>query len=485
MNGTTPAPGATETHISWVFFSPDRAYKLLRPVKMPFIDHTDRAARLESIQREFELNNEISPDVYLGIADVVEDGEVTDRMLVMRRLPDERRLSAIVGQPDFDAHLRGVAKAVASLHARREPVRDAPMAGHAALLGNWRDNFDAMRPHVGTVIPADDFERVERLTERYLAGRESLLDSRMAAGFVRDVHGDLTADDVFCLDDGPRLIDCLAFNDRWRIVDVLSDIGFLIMDVHRLAGWQAAEQLMRWYQEFSNERHPASLAHHYVAYRAHVRAKVACFRFAQGDERSAALARRYHDLACNHLERARLRMILVGGGPGVGKSTLAQNLGAHYGYPVLATDEVRKDVARASRDEHAFADPGEGIYDDATKAATYAELEREAELLLSGGTGVVLDATWAGAADREAVRRLAERTRVEIVEIECVLDPAIAKERIARRLANPDNPSDATPDLVDYMAARREPWPEAIAIDTGAPVERIRSSALAAIDGRG
>ena len=74
---------------------------------------------------------------------------------------------------------------------------------------------------------------------------------------------------------------------------------------------------------------------------------------------------------------------------------------------------------------------------------------------------------------------------MEIVEIECVLDRAIARERIARRLANPDNPSDATPDLVDYMAARREPWPEAIAIDTGAPVETIRSSALSAIEGRG
>ena len=464
------------------FFTPDRAFKLLKPVVMPFIDHTDVENRLESISREYELNHEISPDVYLGTADVVEDGAVVDRMLVMRRLPDDRRLSGLVGRPGFERHLRAVAKAVASLHARREPITDAPMAGHAALLENWRDNFDGLAPYVGTVIDEHDFQRAERLTERYLTGRESLLEDRIAGGFVRDVHGDLTADDIFCLDDGARIIDCLAFNDRWRIVDVLSDIGFLIMDIHRLAGWKAAEQLMRWYQEFSNEHHPSSLAHHYVAYRAHVRAKVACFRFAQGDERSALLARRYHDLTVNHLERARLRVIVVGGGPGVGKSTLAQNLGAHYGYPVLASDEVRKDVTMTGRDEHHFADPDAGIYEAASKAATYDELRREAELLLRGGTGVVLDATWSRDSDRRSIRDLARDTGAELVEVECVLDRAIAKERIARRLANPDNPSDATPDLVDHMAASREHWPEAIAIDTGAPVDKIRSSALAAIE---
>lgn len=475
-------PRVAETHISWVFFTGERAYKLLKPVAMPFIDHSDRAQRLASIRHEHELNHEIAPDVYLGTADVVEDGEVTDRMLVMRRLPVERRLSALTDSPSFDQHLRSVAKAVAALHAAREPVLEAPGARCDALRENWRDNFAAIRPHAGDVIDAAQFARVETLAERYLTGREALLDRRIADGFVRDVHGDLTADDIFCLDDGPRLIDCLAFNDQWRVVDVLSDIGFLVMDVHRIAGWRAAEQLMRWYHEFSNEQHPASLAHHYVAYRAHVRAKVACLRYEQGDERSAHLARRYHDLAADHLERARLRVIMVGGGPGVGKSTLAQNLGAHFGFPVLASDEIRKDVTATAHDEHRFDEPGQGIYDAPTKAATYDELLREAGLLLDAGTGVVLDATWSRAADREAVRALARRTHAELVEIECVLDPAVAKDRIARRLAASDDPSDATPDLVDHMAATRESWPDAIRVDTGAPVDRIRTDALCAIE---
>jgi aminoglycoside phosphotransferase family enzyme/predicted kinase len=481
MSNTASSCSAAETHLSWVFFTPDRAYKLLKPVTMPFIDHADAAQRLESIQREYDLNHEISPDVYLGLADVVEDGQVVDCMLVMRRLPSDRRLSTLIDQPDFEHSLRSVAHAVASLHSRREPILDAPMARRDAMATNWEENFQALSPHVGTVIDAGDFDRAQRLARNYLVGTQPLLDRRIADGFVRDVHGDLTAEDIFCLEDGPRIIDCLAFNDRWRVVDVLSDIGFLVMDIHRLAGSRAAEQLMRWYQEFSNERHPASLAHHYVAYRAHVRAKVACLRVAQGDTASAWLARSYHDLACHYLERARLRVILVGGGPGVGKTTLAQELGAHFGFPVVSTDEVRKDLTLTPHGEHRFASPGEGIYEPSSTAVAYDELRSQAEIILRNGTGVVLDGSWSRDVDRRAARQLAELRGAEIVEVECVLDPAIAKERIGRRLSNPDNPSDATPDLVDYMAARREPWPEAISLDTSKGVDMTTAAAIAEI----
>ncbi len=480
MSASGP-PEVAETHISWVFFTPDRAYKLLKPVEMPFIDHSDRDQRLQSISREYELNNAISPDVYLGTADVIEHGAVADRMLVMRRLPVERRLSNLVDDPRFPHFLRSVAKRIAALHADREPIQDAAAARRRALETNWHENFDAIRPHAGSFIPSEDFETMERLVAAYLTGRDQLFDDRIAQGFVRDVHGDLTAEDIFCLDDGPRILDCIAFNDRWRIVDVLNDIGFLVMDMHRLAGWQTAEQLMRWYQEFSNEHHPASLAHHYVAYRAHVRAKVACLRAGQGDATQRELAQRYHRLALDHAERARIRVILVGGGPGTGKTTLAHGIGAHTGLPVLSSDEVRKAVTGTPVDEHRFSAPGEGIYGDETKAAVYDELRNEAEMVLRAGSGVVLDATWSREADRRAVRMIAQQHHVELVEIECVVDADTARRRISRRLERADNESDATPGLVDHMAARTDVWPEAITIDTSAPVDQATATAVAEI----
>jgi aminoglycoside phosphotransferase family enzyme len=73
------------------------------------------------------------------------------------------------------------------------------------------------------------------------------------------------------LDDGPRFLDCLAFDAQYRTGDILGDIAFLAMDVEHIAGQQAGKRLLDWYAEFTGEHHPTSLAHHYIAYRAHVR----------------------------------------------------------------------------------------------------------------------------------------------------------------------------------------------------------------------
>ena len=103
-------------------------------------------------------------------------------------------------------------------------------------------------------------------------------------GRVVDGHGDLLADDIFCLDDGPRVLDCLEFDDRLRWLDGLDDAAFLAMDLERLGAPDLAARFLDWYAEFAGDPAPASLRHHYVAYRAFVRAKVACLRYDQGDE---------------------------------------------------------------------------------------------------------------------------------------------------------------------------------------------------------
>src|SRR5207248_5092618 len=168
---------------------------------------------------------------------------------------------------------------------------------------------------------------------------------RIALGAVRDGHGDLQAEDIFCLDDGPRILDCIEFDDRLRHVDVLADVAFLAMDLERLGAPEAAATFLARYREFARESYPPSLAHHYIAARAHVRCKVACLRHRQGDDGGADAARGLLDLTARHLEAARVRLVLVGGLPGTGKSTVAAALADATGWVVLRSDEVRKDVA--------------------------------------------------------------------------------------------------------------------------------------------
>ena len=123
-----------------------------------------------------------------------------------------------------------------------------------------------------------DVARIGELAHRYLDGRTTLLAERIARGRVVDGHGDLLADDIFCLDDGPRILDGLEFDERLRWGDVLYDVGFLAMDLERLGRLDLALAFLDWYREYSAETHPPSLEHHYIAYRALVRAKISCLQ---------------------------------------------------------------------------------------------------------------------------------------------------------------------------------------------------------------
>jgi len=80
-----------------VFFAGDRAYKLKKPVALGFLDFTSPQARAVACRRESELNRRFAPDVYLGVAEMRNpDGRVCGYLVVMRRMPAGRRLSALV-----------------------------------------------------------------------------------------------------------------------------------------------------------------------------------------------------------------------------------------------------------------------------------------------------------------------------------------------------------------------------------------------------
>lgn len=476
---------AIETHLSEVFLGHERVYKRLKPVKFPFVDFSTSALRCAAAEEEFRKNKAISPSVYLGLADVVENGQLADRLIVMRRLRVEDQLTGLLNRPDAGQVVRSVARRVARMHMGQPCLREeeSQPASSEAISQHWEENFVALEPVVGTIIDAASHERVMALARSWIGGRTQLLHDRIDAGWIRDGHGDLRAEHVYCADEGVELIDCVAFDKKLRIADVLSDVAFLAMDLERLAGPGASLALMRAWGEFTGESHPSSLAHFYVAYRAHVRAKVAAIRFGQGDDLAANEVASYHALCLRHLELATVRVVMVGGGPGTGKSTVSAGVAQSLGGAWLRADEIRKDLACISHDDHAFAEPGEGIYSAAMSLRTFDELRYQAQALLARGVSVVVDATWQSAADRAMLRDVAASAGAELTELRCDLSPAVAKERIARRLASLHEPSDALPALVEYIGARFEPWPEAKVVDTSRSVDSSIAAALLSVLG--
>ena len=108
------------------------------------------------------------------------------------------------------------------------------MATPASLLRLWEQNLEELEPFVPEPLDPGSLEEIGLLAAQYLKGRTKLLEERIQSDCVLDGHGDLLADDIYCLDDGPRVLDCLEFDDRLRWGDVLYDVGFLAMDLERL-----------------------------------------------------------------------------------------------------------------------------------------------------------------------------------------------------------------------------------------------------------
>jgi len=465
--GTGEAYAAVaETHSAVVFFVGERAYKLKKPVALDFLDFTRPRARAAACRREVELNRRFAPDVYLGVAAIHgPDGRVCDHLVVMRRMPAARRLSTLVraGVP-VEYPLRQVARMLAAQHAAApRSSRIAAQGSPDAVWARWEASTRQVRGLASRLPELVAVDEVERLAGRFVAGRGALFEERIRGGYIVDGHGDLLADDIFVLDDGVRILDCLEFDDRLRWVDGLDDAAFLAMDLERIGAPGLAEKFTGWYAEYSADPAPAALCHHYLAYRALVRAKIAFLRAAQGDPLGGAEAWKLAALTIDHLQAGAVTLVLVGGLPGTGKTALAGALADRLGFTVLSSDRIRKELAGVPAERHCAAPWRAGIYAPGWTERTYQELLRRAGRLLSHGESVIADASWESPGHRAAAAALAGATRTDLVAFQCAAPADVRHWRLAARTGGV---SDADVAVARHMAAAQAPWPEAVTVDT-------------------
>src|SRR3954447_17889010 len=128
----TAAARVVETHTATLFFVGDRVYKVKKPLAFGFADFSTYEARRRACHDEVALNRRLAPDVYLGVDTVLDpSGTACESMVVMRRMPEERRLSALgrgaatstdAGEVPADSEvsdaIRSIARQVAAFHAR-------------------------------------------------------------------------------------------------------------------------------------------------------------------------------------------------------------------------------------------------------------------------------------------------------------------------------------------------------------------------------
>lgn len=472
---------AVETHVSWLYFGIERVFKFKRPVKFDFLDFSSEASRRLACEEEVRLNRRLSPDVYEGIAVLLCPEGRAEPAVVMRRLPADRSLSALVAGSSATvlSELVRIAERLAQFHrlaGRSDAIaRDCE---RSAIERLWADNLAALMAFRGELIDSSDLDHIKKLAFGYLKGRGQLFDRRVGDGKAVDGHGDLLADDIFCLEDGPRLIDCLEFDDRLRHLDPLADVAFLAMDLERMGHGDLSRAFLQAYRQLAQDSWPESLAHHWIAQRALVRAKVGCLRSHEGVLDQGGSVRGLLSLALAHLQAGAVRLVLIGGGPGTGKSTLARSLSRVTGWERLSSDEIRKELAGMEPTERAAAPYGYGLYRHEVTEAVYKEMLSRARDLLGAGESVILDASWSHLSWRCAASAVAEETSSILVSLRCELPTRIAVSRILMRSLNENDASDATPEVVRRIQAEADPWPEAEVIDATLSTEACLAKAL-------
>jgi aminoglycoside phosphotransferase family enzyme/predicted kinase len=446
-----------QTHISVVFLAGPYAYKIKKPLILGFLDYSTLERRRHFCEREASLNRRLAPSVYLGVVPVVQHGsevkmdspgEAIEWAVKMTRLPDENTLRERLRRDEVGAELvEYLATRVASFHARVEAGPHISAAGRFGVVArNARENFDQSASQVGTALDRAVFERLRTLTEQALDRNRILIEARADRGVPLDTHGDLRLGHVYFFPErGPPedlvIVDCIEFDDRYRHADPVADMAFLALDFSRYNRRDLGRVFADSYFRASGDAEGRTLLSFYAAYRAAVRGKVEGLKHLEpeipANDRAIALAkaRAFWLLALGELEAPGRRpcLVLVGGLPGAGKSTLARALADRAGFAVIRSDLVRKELVARVGEEPVAAPYGEGIYSPEWNERTYIECSRRAEGLLFEGGRVVVDASFARDADRRFFSELAARSGVPTVFLLCQVEPAVARARLEGR----------------------------------------------------
>lgn len=277
-----------ETHMSWVFLTETRAFKLKKPVRTEFLDYSTIEARRRCCLAEVQLNRRLAATVYLGVVGLTRapdgalrlggEGEVVDWLVEMQRLPADRMLDVQIrnGAVDMGLVCRA-AELLTAFYRRAEPAGLCAIEYRRRLEVAVRHNRDELRRLQGRLSEDAPEAAIDALAAGQLAtlARHAPLFAARA-GRVVDAHGDLRPEHV-CLLPAPVIIDCLEFDRDLRLLDPLSELAFLSLECERLGAPDVGRAFLDTYVEITGDRGAPELMAFYRSHHACLRAMIAAW----------------------------------------------------------------------------------------------------------------------------------------------------------------------------------------------------------------
>jgi len=475
-----------ETHGALVFLAGDRAYKLKRAVRFPYMDFSTSERRRRLSYAEVVINRRTAPAMYLEVRPIVRGeggklafgpaddatsepdwssgGDSIDWVVVMRRFDQATQFDHLAAAGRLDADLvRALADEIARFHQAAELQHGFGSAqSYEQLIAGIGAEFNR---HAGTCLDPDAIRKWLDEARQRLARCAPVIEARRGAGHVRRCHGDLHLANICMFDGKPTPFDAIEFNDEFACTDTFYDLAFLIMDLDRYELRTQAAAVLNRYLERRPEDLPALAALPLflscrAAIRAHVAASTAATPTLAPAESAAKRdeARLYLARALGYLQPPAPRLIAIAGPSGTGKTTLARlvasHLGAAPGAVIPRSDVIRKQLMGV---EETTALPSHA-YTSTVSDRVFVELERRAGVALAAGHSVIADAVFGTAARRRSLGAVAARAGVAFSGIWLNAPQAKLEARVAARRGDA---SDATVEVVRrQIAETRPPGPD-------------------------
>ncbi len=463
-----------QTHISSILLTGDRAYKIKKPVDFGFLNFSTVELREVNCRREVELNGRLAPDMYLGIEPVrfdgehvtlgQGDGEIVDWAVAMKQLDGDQLGVGVLerGELTHDK-LADLVDILVPFYrnARRGPDVDA-YGEIEAIKFNTDENFVQTESYIGKLISRERFDHIREWTNRFFIEHEELFTRRISEGRIRECHGDLHLDNIFFCDP-PVVFDCIEFNDRLSCGDVAMDIGFLAMDLDARGRPDLSRYFVDRFVEASGDEELRELMDFYKTYRAYVRGKVAAFTSDDPNlsevekRRNRNAARHSFGLAYSYTGgTSRPPLVVFYGLMGTGKSSLARYLREEYGWHVISTDVVRKQIAGIGQATRVWVPYGTGLYSAEMNELTYDESCRRAGSLLDAGLPVAMDGAFKTHQQRQVVIDTAREHGADVLFVRTVCDPDTQRRRLEARQVY-DTHSDGRIELMERQRNEFDP----------------------------
>jgi aminoglycoside phosphotransferase family enzyme/predicted kinase len=477
-----------DTHAAMVFLAGERALKIKRAVRFPFLDYSTLAKRKGACEAEIEVNRPFAPEIYLRVVPITQqsggrlaiggDGEPVEWAVEMRRFDEMQTLDHLAERGRIDAAFaNALGRAVAKAHAAAPAVKDFNFAAELAEIISQNDAELHAAPEL---FSAAAVAALTQTTQGALERVRPLLAARQRAGRVAQCHGDLHLGNIVLIDRAPVLFDAIEFDPRIATGDVLYDLAFLLMDLIE-RGLQPAANIVlnRYLNETRRAEDLDALAALplFLSLRAAIRAKVTAARRQQGASQADVeqSARDYFALATKLLAPAVPKLIAVGGLSGTGKSLLAGMLAPDIA-PAPGAVWLRSDVERK-----ALFDAGESerlpqsAYAPEVTARVYAALADKARRVIAAGHSAVVDAVFAQADERATIAQTAAGAPFHGLFLRA--DLATRVSRVGTRKGDASNADAAVARAQEQYDLGRMQW--ALVDASGEPDETLRRARAA------